>query len=98
MRDLMRAKDYRLLYLQKHGTSSHTQWHVVNANRTADPSARQVLFEGHDDAIDGFGGLIIDTRDLFRLVRDVERGTISDQAARDLLWDADPGRFSHRTD
>lgn len=93
--DLMRAKDYRLLHLQRQGFAPNRQWHVVNAFRTKEPDARQRLFEGHDDAVKGFGGLIIDSRDLFRLVRAVERGELEDATARNLLWNAPEGLFRY---
>jgi hypothetical protein len=96
-RDLMRAKDYRLLYLQKHGSVPDGQWHIVNANRSRPPDLRPRLLEGHDEAVDAFGGLVIDTRDLFKLVRDIQRGDVAQEEALDLLWKANPGFFHYPT-
>lgn len=95
LRDLMRAKDYKLLYFEKHRSNADAQWHIVNANRGRQPYARSRLFEGHDDAVEGFGGLVIDTRDLFRLVRDVQRGELTQDGAKDLLWTPEPGLFRY---
>jgi hypothetical protein len=93
--DLMRAKDYAVTFAEKHGTRPARQWHIVNAFRVVDPGSRPQLFAGAADIVSAFGGLVIDTRDLFRLLRDVELGATSKEEAGQLLWETEPGFFSY---
>lgn len=53
------------------------------------------VFDGHDDLVAVYGGVVIDSRFLFKLVRDVELEVIADEKARDLLWQISEGRFEY---
>jgi hypothetical protein len=71
-------------YAVETGQLPAATWFVVNHFRGTDPNSRQQLLPGPDEDAETFGqqgGLIIDTRDLFRLRKTVAAGTIRGQFA-----------------
>ncbi len=93
--DMMKTKDYVATYMERQGSRPSRQWHVVNAFRNDDPNTRPRVFDGHDDLVAVYGGVVIDSRFLFKLVRDVELEVIADEKARDLLWQITEGRVEY---
>lgn len=80
------------------GTPPDACWVIVNHFRDHDPDERPELLQGADEDIAifaGSGGLVIDTRDVFRLVRWVETGKLTAKAAREHLR-VSTGRFTLR--
>ena len=68
------------------------RWVIANTERGKDPGARSDLFT-NNNALDvetygEAGGLVVPTRDLFRLVRDVQAGAVSPEEARRTLMSA----------
>lgn len=65
-------------YILEAGKEPSTVWHIVNPERTVDPSTRKdaipndLDLEGLSDA----GGALIETRQLFLALRDVQRGKL----------------------
>lgn len=75
-------------------------WYVANIFRTQSPEGRPEIFAGADDQLDSFAdpdGLVIDTRELFDLLKQVESGAVSPSAARAVLKNS-TGRFSCHTE
>jgi hypothetical protein len=75
--DLQRLSNYAELYRTRTERLPDTRWYVVNHALTDPPAGRTEVLAGADDHVDLFaevGGLVIDTRILFSLVRDVELG------------------------
>jgi hypothetical protein len=93
--DLVKAQMYQTTFLERCGSRAAGQWHIVNANRGVDPSQRPRLFEGAEDIVDSSGILVIDTRHLFVLVRDIQLGVISRDEAQRLLVEAEAGFWSY---
>lgn len=96
--DLQRMNRYHALHIRKTDSSPSALWYVVNQFLDQDPEVRSTLLEGADDDVEVFGelgGLVIDTRDLFRLVYMVESAAVTPQEARDWLR-SQQGRFELR--
>jgi len=77
-------------------TTMPSEGRALDATATADVDERPELLQGaHEDlaVFDESDGLLVDARDLFRLVRSVENGQVPTEAARRLLTDAS-GRFT----
>jgi hypothetical protein len=86
--DLQRIGRFAGLYLRENGAFPTSRWYLVNQFLDADPDTRQPPLLGAEDDVQVFaedGGLVIDTRDLFQLVRAVEDGRMSRADARRLL-------------
>lgn len=67
------------------------QWYVVNQFRADDPDTRETPLKSAPEAVRLFaidGGLVIDTRCLFSLLRDVEGGALEKDEARALLMNS----------
>lgn len=78
------------------GRTPDACWLVLNHFKDRDPDERPALLQGADEDIAIFasnGGVLIDTRDLFRLGRCVDDGLLSRADARRLLRRAS-GRFA----
>jgi hypothetical protein len=93
--DLQRLARFAAMTLSRTGAQPTTRWYVVNQFLGNDPDTRQSLLPGADEDVEIFaedGGLILDTRSLFALVRRVEYGEISQEDARGTLK-ATRGRF-----
>ena len=86
--DLQRFGRYAGLFLRRTGEFPKSRWYLVNQFLGADPDTRPPPLVGAEDDVQVFaedGGLVIDTRELFQLVRAVEQGRIDQAAARRLL-------------
>jgi hypothetical protein len=96
--DLQKLNGYATLYAAEAGKPPSAMWYVVNQFRGTDPNSRPQVLQGGDEYVDAFGqqgGLVIDTRDLFRLRKAVEAGRLSKEAAREMLV-VSSGRFELR--
>lgn len=86
---LAQAQQHILRFATAHGGETPDRcWLILNHFREHDPDERPPLLQGADDDIAIFtenGGVLIDTRDLFRLFRQVERAGLSQAEARSLL-------------
>lgn len=95
-RDLATLGRYAAVFVKNHRELPTSRWYVVNAFREEPPSQRPtLLLPGADDDVEVFaadGGLVLDTRDLFRLTSAVEQGHVDAPEARRLLRTA-TGRF-----
>jgi hypothetical protein len=83
-------------YLQRFDAEPVSRWYVCNQMRGDDPEGRPDLLPGADLMVESFaadGGLVLDTRDLFQLVRRVEEGELAAELAREMLR-AQTGRFT----
>lgn len=87
-----------LAFHREHDREPDALWHVVNAHRRIDPSARPRAINS-DAELDGLAaqhGMLIDTRELFRAVRAVQDRTCTPGAVRESLraglrrWTFDP--------
>jgi hypothetical protein len=93
--DLGQLNRFSALYAVETGQLPAAMWFVVNQFRGTDPSSRPQLLKGADEDAETFGqhgGLIIDTRDLFRLRKAVVSESISAEAVRAMLTGS-TGRF-----
>ena len=65
-----------LSYVKEMGHEPATVWHIVNAHRREDPSARPNPLPNDVDlgSLSAVNGVLIDTRQLFLAVKDVQRG------------------------
>lgn len=84
-----------LQFERVNGSPPDARWYVINQNFQSPPDQRSEAFKGCDMDVEEFardGGLVLDTRDLFLLVRDVAVGEIGAEEARSLLV-ARTGRF-----
>ncbi|MET8271685.1 hypothetical protein [Streptomyces sp. NPDC005096] len=75
-------------YEREHSKVPNGRWYVVNQNIKTSPSSRPAVLAGATDDIEVFAeehGLVVDTRDLFKLVKYVEEGDLSPSAVRAYL-------------
>lgn len=95
-RDLLRIARAAAAYERETGRAPERAWYVVNHFLATDPDQRPEVLAGADDSVAEFavdGGAVIDTRELFALVRAVEDGSISTADALAALWSSGP-RFT----
>lgn len=94
---LSQANQHILRFATTHGGRVPDNcWLVVNHFRDHDPDERPPLLQGADEDVAIFaesGGVLIDTRTIFRMVRMVESGSLTAVAAREALRNAS-GRFA----
>lgn len=86
--DLTKLTTFATLFVNETGKLPSALWYVVNQHRGSDPTSRPLPLRGHEDHIDALAdqqGLVIDTRDLFRLRKAVGSGSIGPEAARNML-------------
>lgn len=86
--DLGKLQGYATLFAAETGRPPEAMWYVVNHWRETDPSSRAKLLQGGEEYIETFaeqGGLVVDTRDLFRLRKAVEAGSINAEDVRESL-------------
>lgn len=98
--DLMDVMKHRRAYEHRHGSHAGNMWYVANIFRKQSPESRPEIFAGADDQLDSFAdpdGLVIDTRELFDLLKQIESGAVSPSAARAVLKNS-TGRFSCHTE
>jgi len=97
--DLMRLGRFITHYVLEQREQPAAVWYVVNSLLERPPTGRDQPLASHPLEVDEFatgGGLVIDTRELFLLWRDVASGALPAAAARARLR-ASTGRFSHPT-
>lgn len=95
--DLIQMSQHAIRFLQREGTAPDRSWYVVNQFATTDPDTRQSALAGAPEDLAAFangGGLIIDTRELFRLTTLVSEGRLQPRQARAALIDQQ-GLFDH---
>ncbi|MFI8425080.1 hypothetical protein [Streptomyces sp. NPDC085479] len=89
---------FNMRYMQKHGRVPDSCWYIVNQFAKRDPSRRQLVLNGKDEDVRAFGaagGLVIDTVELFKLLRAVSEDRLAAADARKLLRES-TGRFRVR--
>lgn len=94
--DLLKLGRYAAAYFVQHQSWPASRWYVVNQFIEEPPDRRPILFAGADEDLAAFaqdGGLAIDTRDIFALVRRVEDGGITSDEARASLR-SQTGRYT----
>ena len=72
-------------FVQENGRLPDACWYIVNQFLGRDPSSRQLALNGKDDDVKAFAaanGLVLDTRELFKLLSFVRKGSISPSDAR----------------
>ncbi|MYS12500.1 hypothetical protein [Streptomyces sp. SID4982] len=95
LNDLLRIGRFVTRYTKEIGEEPSASWYLVNQELKKDPDARQEPLAANGEEVATFaegGGLVIDTRDLFRLLMAVRRGEIKKERARELLI-VSVGRF-----
>lgn len=92
--DLARVERWATRYTAEHGRIPSAKWHIVNVFRLEDPETRPQALPNDDDIRDfaDHGGLLIDTRDLFRAWVAVDEGSSTAEAVRSSLLAAN-GRW-----
>lgn len=88
--DLVMVAEHAARHLRREGTMPHRQWLVVNQFLDIEPDERPGLVWAGPEDIASFahrGGLVIDTRELFRLLDAVASARLSAQDARAVLAD-----------
>ena len=95
---LLQMSRFVKAFAKECGQYPSAQWYIANHFRDRDPDSRAPLLKGQDESsVETFGeddGLVIDTRTLFRLRRDVAEGKVPPGAARELLMKG-RGRFEY---
>ncbi|GEC10757.1 hypothetical protein SSP24_84120 [Streptomyces spinoverrucosus] len=87
---------FNMRYTARSGRNPDACWYIVNQFIKRDPSTRQRVLHGKDEDLKAFGsanGLVIDTVQLFQMLRRVRDGALTAKAARELLRNAS-GRFA----
>ncbi|UUE27520.1 hypothetical protein LRQ08_11980 [Rhodococcus qingshengii] len=95
--DLGKINRFVERYARDTGQWPDARWYVVNQFRDRDPSSRMQLLRGQDADVEGFAesdGLVIDTRSIFLLDKDVAGGVVTSDEARRLLRES-TGRFTY---
>jgi hypothetical protein len=75
-------------YRRENDRDPDALWYVVNHFLKDDPSDRPLPFAEDSGDLAEFaatGGLVLDTRDLFRLAQAIRSGSISEAVAQSLL-------------
>lgn len=83
------------IYATEAGKLPDAMWYIVNQWRETDPSNRPQILKGADEFVETFGsqgGLVLDTRELFRLAKAVDSGMVPADQAREMLKGS-TGRF-----
>ncbi|WP_157184827.1 hypothetical protein [Nocardia niigatensis] len=88
--DLLTVGRHRRVYEKKHGDVQR-MWYVANPFRLDSPDGRPKILDGADEHIADFAhddGSVIDTRDLFDLLKRVDTGDLTPESAREALKEA----------
>jgi hypothetical protein len=99
LRDLFKIDRAVNRFVREERRLPDRKWYVVNAFVDLDPSEREQPLRSNPTEVEQWaadGGAVIDTRLLFDLVRDVEMGAISTEAARAQLRELSSA--AHSTD
>jgi len=86
--DLSRLERFRLLFFQETQSTPSGCWYVVNQFVDLDPDRRAPLMGSSPSDVEVFaqvGGLVVDTRTLFRMRTDVIGGTLQQDQAINIL-------------
>lgn len=86
--DLLRLARFAARYRRETGREPSARWYVVNQMASTEPSGRHKAFASQPDDLAQFaedGGLVIDTRDLFRAIRNVDLGRESAESLRERI-------------
>lgn len=89
--DLLRLGRAAAIFAKVVGEPPAARWYVVNQSFSKNPDSRPLVMQGAGEDVAEFaesGGLVIDTRDIFQLLRDVETGTRSRDEVRTILMEA----------
>ncbi|MEU4673918.1 hypothetical protein AB0F91_39685 [Amycolatopsis sp. NPDC023774] len=94
--DLGKLLRWKAHYVKETRRDPDALWHVVNAFRQNDPVTRPVPIPSDEDLenLVAEGGVLIDTRDLFKAQRDVAAGAADRDEVRVALRSA-TGRWTH---
>ncbi|KAF0957742.1 hypothetical protein [Rhodococcus sp. T7] len=93
--DLIKVGRHRRVYERADGEVQR-MWYVANSFRFDSPDSRAQILDGADEHVQDFAeddGLVIDTRDIFLLLKSVESGDRQKAEVRETLKDA-TGRFT----
>ncbi|MGK8559474.1 hypothetical protein [Nocardia gipuzkoensis] len=93
--DLLTVAKHRRVYEKTH-PDVQRMWYVVNSFRLDSPDSRPKILDGADEHVEDFAhddGLVIDTRDLFDLLKQMKTGDLAAESAREALKAA-TGRFA----
>jgi hypothetical protein len=86
--DLQRLTLFAEQFSARNGSLRTSCWYVVNQFLNTDPDLRPLPLENSKEDVARFaknGGLILDTRELFQLVRAVDAGRLASAEARRML-------------
>lgn len=96
--DLEQLKKAAMVYAMNENSEPNHLWYVVNSFRGVDPDDRPLVLASNSEQVEGFAkvfsGVVVDSRDLYCLIRDVQLGVRSRESARMLLLSAH-GRFAY---
>lgn len=86
--DLQRIERFVTHFVKRTTREPSAKWYIVNHNLTTAPDARPRVLGGADEDVSFFAegnGLVVDTRELFRLRRAVAEGAVAKETARMML-------------
>ncbi len=86
--DLIQVSQHAMRFTQREGRAPDRAWYIVNQFASMDPDTRQKALAGASEDVEVFaqgGGLIVDSRDLFRLLQMVTVGSVEPADAREQL-------------
>jgi hypothetical protein len=89
--DLMQLEKATKVFVLNENREPDAQWYIVNQAFEVPPAERPRPFASAPEEVEilaGDNGLVIDTRDLFRLDKAVQQGALHPSDARQLLRDA----------
>jgi hypothetical protein len=89
--DIQRLTLFAEQFSNRNGSLPTSSWYVVNQFLSTDPDLRPLPLGGSKEDVERFannGGLILDTRELFQLVRAVDAGRLTPAEARRMLRSA----------
>jgi hypothetical protein len=94
--DFLKIARHATHFLREETSLPASRWYVVNQFLEEDPDSRRLVLAGSEQDLAIFaedGGLVVDTRELFRLVRMVEADQLTAAQARTSLCGAS-GRYT----
>jgi len=95
--DLLQLGRWVEIFIETEQRRPSRRWYLVNQFIGGDPATRPAVFADAPQVLANFTGLdgmAMDTADLFRVARDVEAGTLSQEEARTKMMTA-VGRFAY---
>lgn len=91
LNDLLRLGRFVTRFVADEQRMPDAVWYVVNHSMTSDPDARPAPLASNPGEVKTFaedGGLVLDTRVLFKLLKAVRTGDVTAEDARQLLREA----------